>query len=133
MPNTSPRLVAGGDIKPSRFVMISTDNTGIQATGAADDVIGISMEGTNKAPKSDDLSEPLAATTGQYFKLYGDGDECLITAGAAITAGARLTSDADGRGVTATAANASGAIALEAAAAADELVRVQVNIDRAPA
>jgi len=133
MPSTSPRLVAGGDISPSRFVKLSGDDTGIQAVAAADDVIGISMEGTNKAPKSDDVSTPLAATLGQYLKLYGDGDECLITSGAAFSAGDRLTSDATARGITATAANASGAIALQTAQGADELVRVQVNIDRAPA
>lgn len=50
----------------------------------------------------------------------------LWKAGTAITAGAELTSDANGCAVTATAGDFITAIALEPAAAADEIIKVQI-------
>ncbi len=130
MPNTSPRLMAEGIIRPSRFCKIGTaDDKGLEAD-ANEDTIGISMESTNQPPLEDLVTTQNAAVAGQHFKLYGDGDECLVEAGAAFNRGARLKSDADGKAVgvatSGTTLQRYGAKALESAAASGELVRVQV-------
>lgn len=138
MPNTGPRLVATGDIRPSRFVKMSGENQG--AEGSANAVlIGIAMESSNYPPLTDLVTTAIAAASGEYFKLYGDGDECLVEAGAAVTAGLRLKSDSVGRAVViATSGGATqqvGAVALESAAAVGDLIRVQVQLgaEEAPA
>ena len=54
----------------------------------------------------------------------------LLEAGGAITAFDNLRSDGVGRGVTAAAGNNQGAVALEDATAAGELIKVQITIVR---
>jgi hypothetical protein len=131
MPNTSPHLIAGGDIYPCRFVKLSSvsDHTGLQAT-ANDSVIGVSQEGSNYPPLNDLVATHKAATTGQTFRLFGDGDTCLIEAGEAFDRGTRLKADANGRGVailtTGTTLQNIGAVALQSAAASGEKVLCQV-------
>jgi len=136
MANTPPRLVASGNIYPSRFVKISGENQCAQC-GAGDEPIGISMEGTNYPPIDDPhvTVAGYAAVSGESLRIYGDGDESvLITAGAAFSAGAHLKADTDGKGIATTAAtDASGAVALQAATAKDQLVPVQVQINPAAA
>ncbi len=131
MPNTPPTLMAAGDILPSRFVKLTGDHKAQQA-GDNDVVIGVAQEGGNRPPLSDLVTTVKAAESGQTFQLYGDGDVCLVEAGAAIQPGDRLKSDANGRAVpiatTGTTIQNIGAIALEAASAAGELVRCQVKI-----
>lgn len=135
MPNTSPHLIAGGDIRPSRFVKMGAtatthDNVGFEAD-AGEAVIGISMEGTNYPPLADVAPDPhLAAKVGQTFKLYGQGDICLLYAGTAanIVPGSRVKSDADGGGVLALVDEASGAICLESPVDDGALFRVQVEL-----
>ncbi|MDY0170594.1 MAG: hypothetical protein RBS80_28900 [Thermoguttaceae bacterium] len=131
MPNTSPHLRAGGDIRPCRFVMLSSsaDRTGLQATANAP-IIGVSQEGGSYPPLNDLVSDHYAARTGQYFRLFGDGDYALVEAGEAFGRGTRLKADADGKAVaiatTGTDRQNIGAVALESAGAAGELVPVQV-------
>jgi hypothetical protein len=123
--------MANGDIRPSRFVQVdsSADHKGIEATANVP-VIGVSMESSNYPPLSDLSITVLAASAGQYFKLYGSGEQCLVEAGAAITRNNKLKSMADGRAepiaTTGTTLQHWGAIALESAAAAGELIPVQV-------
>jgi len=132
MPNTPPHLMANGDIRPSRFVKIDATaaHKGLEAD-ANEAVIGVAMPGSNYPPLSDLSITVLAAKQGQYFQMYGDGDVCLLEAGAAVTTGNRLKSDADGRGVaiatTGTTLQHFGAVALEDAAAAGELIRVAIT------
>jgi hypothetical protein len=133
---THPNLVANGDIRPFRFV--KQDDSGTPESFMAKEadanevVIGISGEGTNYPPLDDLNITALAARAGQQFKLNGNGEICLLQAGAPIAAGKRLKSDADGKGVevatTGTTIQNYGAVALESATAADQIIRVQVQI-----
>lgn len=131
MPNTPPLLIAGGDIYPSRFVMMdsSADRTGLQATANAV-IIGVSMEGSNYPPLNDLVTTHKAAKEGDYFRLYGDGDYCLVEAGEAFDRGTRLKADANGKAVailtTGTTNQNIGAIALESSNGDGEKIPVQV-------
>ncbi len=131
MPNTPPTLMAAGDILPSRFVKLTADHKAQQA-GDNERVIGIAQEGGNRPPLADLVTTIKAAENGQTFRLYGEGEVCLVEAGAAIQPGDRLKSDANGRAVpiatTGTTIQNIGAVALEGATAAGELVRCQVQI-----
>lgn len=132
MPNTPPHFMANGDIRPSRFVQ-QDSSADHKATEGGDNVpvIGVAMESSNYPPLSDLAITVLAAQAGQYFKMYGDGEQCLLEAGAAITHGDKLKSDSVGRGVpiltTGTVLQHFGATALQTAAAAGELIPVQVH------
>lgn len=129
MPNTPPHLMANGNIAPSRFVTLDTsaDVKGIQATANAQ-IIGAAMAGSNYPPLSDLVTTTYAAQAGQYFQMYSDGDVCLVEAGAAITRGARLKSDSVGRAVTIASTGTTiqhfGAVAIQSAAGAGELILV---------
>ena len=131
MPQTPPNLIAGGTIRPSRFVRIDATAAKTCREGSATcQVIGISQTGTNYPPLSDIYSTTNAATNGQYVQLFGDGDVCLLEAGDSITTGDRLKSDSVGSGVTILTTGTTnqnvGAVALEDASAAGELILVQV-------
>lgn len=129
----TPAFIANGTILPSRFVKLDAtkDFAVIQGAAATDSLIGISQEGTKDAPGVVGAGTD-AASAGETLKVFGQGDVCLLEAGAAIVRGARLTSDATGRGVTAAPAaganNGIGAVALQSAAAAGEKIRVQVLV-----
>ncbi|HWA97909.1 MAG TPA: DUF2190 family protein [Pirellulales bacterium] len=131
--NRSPRLLANGNIYPCRFVKVdgSNDDYGLQA-GAGDPVIGISGTGTNYPPLTDQSVSAYHAQAGDPISLLGDGEEALLEAGGSFAAGAKLKSDSSGRGVAL--ANSGleevGAVALEAAGASGQLVRVQVACNR---
>ena len=134
MSGNSTNFVAGGTIRPSRFVKIDTsaDYRVIEAT-ANDALIGISQVGTNRAPLSDVVSTSNAAVVNEQLKVYGFADFALLEAGAAIANGEFLKSDSVGRGIpsllTGTVSQNVGAIALETASAAGEMIRVQVVIN----
>jgi hypothetical protein len=125
----SPNFVAGGNILPSRFVKQSGAYTVVQAGAATDDIVGISQDGTRHPPgtASDDGN---AANTNDQIRVFGVGEICKLTAGAAVTTGNYLKSDASARGIPVTQAEVTnvgvGAIALEDAAGAGEVIRVQV-------
>jgi len=126
MPNTPPRLVAGGTIYPSRFVQMdaSNDDRGLQAT-ANDALIGISYEGGKYAPLNDLVTDNPHAASGDYIGLYGDGEQCLLEAGDTIVRGNKLKADADGKGVpiatTGTTLQRYGAIALESGSSGEKI------------
>lgn len=124
--------IAGGDIAPSRFVMLEAGvaKTVLQATNNAK-IMGVSQEGARQAPLNDTVTTVLAAQDGEQLKVYADSDtDVLVEAGAAITSGATVRSDALGRAVTATSGQNGGAVALEGAALAGELIKVQIAIVR---
>lgn len=137
MPNTPPRLVAGGDIYPCRFVKQSTsaDNTGLQAT-ANDRIIGISYDSGKYPPLSDLVTDNPHAESGDPIGLYGDGDDsCLLELGGTVAAGGRIKSDANGKGVaiatSGTTIQQSGAVALEEGDSGEKIrVHVQVSSER---
>lgn len=124
-------LIAGGDINPSRFIVINDDYEVVEGAAATDVLFGVSHDSAKDAPIDGLQSNTLHAEEGDHVSYYKLGDSCLLEAGDAISAGAVLTSDASGRGVTASAAGSwIGAIALEAAGAAGELIRVQITHQR---
>ena len=47
----TPMVKAGGDINPSRFVVLSEEHTVTEAGAAAANVLGVSHEGTKEAPQ----------------------------------------------------------------------------------
>lgn len=121
--------IAGGTIRPARFVKVSTaaDNTVLEAD-ANEEVVGIATEATQDAPIPGASAN--AAETGDPLKVYSIGSECLLYIGSGgVTAGANIKSDADGKGVlaatTGTTVQNIGAVALEAASE-NELARVLV-------
>lgn len=134
----APTLQASADILPFRFVKMTGAKTCATA-GANERIIGVSGPGTRYAPLSDLVTTNNHANTGEPVQVRGDTDICLVTAGASFSAGVALKSDATGRAVAIATSGAAtqnvGAIALEAATAANELIQVQIQIgsEEAPA
>lgn len=121
---------AGGDIRPSRIVKISTaaDFTALEAD-ANEFGIGISQVGTEDPPGLSGASTN-AASAGKNVQVFGPGSICLLELGSGgATRAGFLKSDADGKGVaiatTGTTAQNVVAVALESGAE-NEKVRVQV-------
>lgn len=89
----NPRYIARGNILPSTIVKIDTTsghNFGvIAATATSDKPVGIAQAGTHDAPGTNGAGT-YAASDGQEIRVYGDGEECLGLAGAAITQGDNL-------------------------------------------
>lgn len=131
MANPQPQVKAGGDINTARFVNLSTsdDHTVLEAD-ANEPVFGISSEAAQDAPIPS--ASTLAAASGDYLRVYTEGEICLLKIGSGgCTAGDRLKSDGDGKGViiatTGTTIQHFGAIALETAIEND-LARVQIHV-----
>lgn len=106
-------IKAGGNVLPSRFVMLSTsaDYTGIQATAAATPVLGVSGPGIRTAPGLD--SETYHAAAGEQIELFTHGQKAVVACGGTVTRGDFLTSDANGKAVTITAGQVAHAMAME--------------------
>lgn len=117
-------FVASATIEPSRFVSVSGAGT-VATTGANGEPIGISHQGSCTAP-IEPSNITAHATAGLPCGIYGDGEECLLEAGAAFAVGAFLKSDASGRGVTAATTERYYALAKRAAAAAGEKIPVVI-------
>lgn len=122
MPATPPAFVAGGTIRPSRFISVSTaaDFTALEGESNAV-VFGVSLEGSNYPPLSDIVSTNNAATVGQEVRIYGPGEVCSLEVGSGgVTRGDRLKSDGDGKAVTIASTGTTvqnyGAIALQSGA-----------------
>ncbi len=132
MANTPQRIIASGDIRPNRFVTVTTteDHAGVEAN-ANEMIIGVSGEETKFAPLSDLVTTNNHAEDGDPVNLRGPGEEAMIVAGAAVTAGDLLKSDNDGRAVvvalTGTTRQNVGGRAQQAAAASGELIRISVD------
>lgn len=113
-------FIANGNISPSVFVKIDATVATpavIQAAANSDYPIGISKESTDQPPIPQLTGTQFAAIAGENCKVYQVGDTCLLSIGAGgCTAGDKLTSDANGNGVTASAGQIYGAIALETVA-----------------
>ena len=111
--------IASGAIADRRAVRPHASNAGqvVQGAAVSDALFGI-------------VNQPKGVASGERVDVTHVG-ETLAEAGAAIVAGALLTSDSVGRLVTAAPAagvnNRIIAIALEAASAAGDLIRVNIN------
>jgi len=133
MPNTPPNLIAGGAIRPHRFVKMDTaeEHQGLECD-ANDAPIGIAGPPTLNAPMSDLVTTNNAAADGDSFLLKGPGEYCQLEAGASFNSGTRLKADADGKGVAVATSGTTiqqwGAISQQAAAADGDLVEVFVEL-----
>jgi len=129
MSAVQPTFLAEGDIAPARFIKPGSGDFSALQAGANEATLGISMEGAREAPIPS-VSTNLAAQSGDSFHSYGEGEDCLLELGGTVAAGARLKSDANGKGVaaatTGTTAQESGAVAYEGGVAGD-LIRVRVE------
>jgi hypothetical protein len=109
-------FTAGAAIAPYRIVAFSAAETVIQSAAVGSLHIGVSTE--------------LDIVSGERVEVVTHGI-AWVTAGAAITIGALLTSDATGRAVAAAPAagvnNRTIGIAMEAAAAAGDQIRVLLS------
>lgn len=118
-PTLIKSYVAEAAVLPYRIVKLGTsDGNVVQAAAAADALIGI----------ADNLGQ---ATAGGRVDVQQEGTG-EVEAGAAITRGAMLMSDASGRAITGTAAAGTnyGVIgrALGSAAAAGEIIPVAISL-----
>ncbi len=95
----TPNLIAGGDIRPNRFVKISTaaDNTGLECN-ATDTPIGISSDSTIDYTSDNHAT----STAGEREITLQPGRVLEVAAGGTITRAAFVIPDAEGEGVTAT-------------------------------
>jgi hypothetical protein len=123
----APSFTAGGNISPSRFVVLSGEYTVTQANATPGiPPIGISSEALMGAPNTP-FDNTYAATSGySNFRVYQEDDICYLNAGAAFTGGDYLKPDANGRGVSVTAGTYYGALALETATASGQNIKVKV-------
>ena len=121
---TSPNLqvVAGGTIRPSRIVKISTaaDNTVLESAAATSPNIGIAQQGTRRAPGTGD-DDGNAALVDEQLGIYGPGSGLApCQAGGTVVAGDAITSDGSALGIaTTTEGNVVVGWSLEAAVTAD--------------
>ncbi len=126
--------VAGADIYPCRFIKFKSGSpfTVIQAT-ANSRICGVSQEATTLVPIDGmtDSTSVFAARTGMNVPYYDEHQECLIEVGGAITAGAFVISDANGKAVAASEGNTTiGGVALESATEAGQKIRIRVEFQR---
>jgi hypothetical protein len=120
--------IAGGTIKPARFLMASTtaDNTVLQATANAK-LVGIAQKGTRRTPYSG-LDDGNAALAGEPIHYFGPPETAPLELGGTVAAGDYLEADANGAGVTSsTDGHNYGAITPQAGVAGD-IVEVQITI-----
>ncbi len=100
-------------IRIARFVVVGASAQAAEAGGGTADVDGVSLEAV--AVSNAGLAFAAAAP---------DGAKVEVAAGAAVTAGDLVMSDAQGRAITATATNNILGRALTAAGAADEVITI---------
>lgn len=114
-PTLLKNFTAGAAITAFRMVKFSAAETVVPAAAATDSIIGVANE--------------VAAASGERQDVVLAGI-AFVEAGAAVTIGALITSDASGRGVAAAPGagvnNRIVGLALDAAAAAGDVIRVLV-------
>lgn len=121
--NQNPAFVANAAIGPSLFVK-QVSAFRVEVAGDANRCIGVSHEGTREAPIPG--ITPLAAAAEESVRIYGMGEVCEVICGAAVTANAYVTPDADGKAVTAVAGEEYCGRALNTTTVAGQRLRIQV-------
>lgn len=119
-----PSLEAGGDVRPYRCVTVDNgtdtpaDNTGWEALLSANVIVGIA-DGTTYRYDS-----TVNAPAGVGIRMQSS-NVMLGQSGAQIVAGQELMSDTEGRVIARAGTTSFGVgVALEAAGAADEIIRI---------
>lgn len=118
-------FIANGTISPCRFVKLVTSTTGrvTQAT-AGQQIFGISQMGIRRDLYID--TNGFAALVNEPIGVFDDTDECLLECGGTVSAGDRLKSDANGKGVaTTTNLDEYGALAIWSGVSGEQ-IRVKV-------
>ncbi len=105
-------------IRQRRFV--ATSATGIVEAGAGADAVGVSMQAFDDAAYPANASRAISVATNI-------GCIVEVEAGAAVVAGAKVASDAQGRAATAATGNVIMGTALTAAGAAGEVIDVLLS------
>ena len=120
-------LVATGDIRPSRFVSMSTaaDFT-VAESNAGDWVLGVSQMGTRDAPGLSGAGTD-AAQPGENLHIFTNGQTACLECGTTITRADILKPDGDGKAIIGTTGVYYGAQALESGVSGD-LIQVIVTI-----
>ena len=109
---------SGADIAQRTMVAIGAGGT-VATAGAGVDVIGVALEGyDDTAFGTDQASSAIPVAVEGVVE---------IVAGAAVVAGALVTPDAEGKAVTAASGDVAIGYALDAAAAADEVISVVIT------
>lgn len=118
--------VAALPIRPMRFVVLgAADGTATQAAASTDKLFGVSQPGTRNTPYST-LDDGYAAQAGENINIFGLGEVCMLQIGTGgCQPGDRLTADADGKGIIASAGDNYGAIA-RMNGALDQFIEVEV-------
>jgi hypothetical protein len=132
MSNGSWSRLCGGNVQPSVFVVLQSDNTVVQA-GSNADVWGISQPSTHNYPLSG-LDDGYAGIIGSPpINIFGPGDDgCLLRISATVTAGQELKSDASGYGTPVTAdGDKVGAVAVQGGVSGDLIPVKPRRYDRA--
>lgn len=94
--------IAGGNITPSRFVKLGTDQT-VTLAGAGEECWGISQPAT-RYPALAAIDDGFAAVAGENVNIYGPGDDqAPLELGGTVTAGQYIKASTNGVGVAATA------------------------------
>ena len=132
MAGSTPAWIAGGNIRPSRFLMCNgTEMTAVEANGSAM-IVGVSQEGVHGAPGTAFDDGFAATTTYPEFRTYGVAEQCLVVAGASFASGVFLESDGNGAAVAVSGAAYIGGYSIEAATASHQLVRIVVTPSYTP-
>lgn len=125
---SSPKLIAGGTIYPSRFVMGDVNNafTGLQATAGAG-ILGISHESTRNAPIPELTDSQPHVISGEAIGLYEPNEICLLELGGSVDPFAFVKADSNGKGVAATGNDVNvGGVALQGGASG-QLIQVHLR------
>ncbi len=116
--------IAGGNIAPSRFVKLGTDET-VTHCGAGEIPWGISQPYT-RYPALAAVDDGFAAIAGEQCNVFGPtDDECLLELGGTVTPGQGIKATTDGKGLAAvTNLDQVGAVAIQGGISGD-LIKVK--------
>src|SRR4051812_41273671 len=89
--------VATGNVRPARFVILSTtDDKCTEASASSSPIYGVSGRGARTPPLSG-LDDTYHAIAGETVLIYGPGDkDCVVELGGTVTAGDALTATTAG-------------------------------------
>lgn len=124
----------GGNVEPSRFVKLGTDDTVTHATSATADLIwGISQPHTRRLALSGWDDGYAGISGGPPINIFGPGDDaCMLELVGTVTIGASLTCSTAGKGIaTTTDKDHIGAIALQAGVSGDIIKVKPIRYDAA--
>ena len=111
--STLPAVTAAADLSAQQFRFVKvTAAEQVNLAGAGEAVAGVLQ---NKP------------TSGQAASVWGTGSTTKVVCGAAVTAGADVTPDANGDAVTAASGNYIAGKALDAGAGAGSIISVQLT------